>query len=179
MIRTLVEIFGYYCGGCIASNVFMSILSIVYAPASITNGNKNPWKLAYHLSDVKYEVASLFLSAAIIAFMEDFTIAGVFMITASILCGYGIPVIMRSVIASIGVNLTMRNSLRMNYSRYYIFPEKAVFAISTQECLIGLCTILAFTWDTLSIPLYMVISVFLIFLSIWIALAKYVIFDSI
>ena len=179
MIRTLVEIFGYYCGGCIASNIFMSILSIVYAPASIMNGNKNPWKLAYHLSDVKYEVASLFLSAAIIAFMEDFTIAGVFMITASILCGYGIPVIMRSVIASIGVNLTMRNPMKRIYSRHYIFPEKAVAAISIQECLVGLCVVLAFTWNDYMIPLYMVIGVFLIFLSIWIVLAKYIIFDRI
>ena len=101
------------------------------------------------------------------------------MIACSILCEYGIPVIMRSIIASIGVNLTMRNSLRMNYSRYYAFPEKAAFAISVQESLIGLCVILAFTWNTFSIPLYIVISIFLIFLSIWITLAKYVIFDSI
>lgn len=179
MIQTLVEIFAYYCGGCIASNLFMSILSIVYAPTSISNGNRNPWKLAYHLSDIKYEVASVFLSAAIIAFMDELTIIGVYMIAGSILCGYGIPVIMRSVIASIGVNLTMRYPLRMNYSRYYTFPEKSVFAISVQECLIGLCTVLAFTWNTLSIPLYIVINIFLIFLSIWITLAKYVIFDSI
>lgn len=179
MIRTLVEIFAYYCGGCIASNIFMSILSIVYAPVSISNGNKNPWKLAYHLSDIKYEVASLFLSAAIMTFLEEFTMAGVFMITASILCGYCIPVIMRSVTASIGVNLTMRNSMKRIYSRHYVFPEKAIFAISVQESLIGLCAVLAFTWNILSIPLYIVITVFLIFLSIWIVLAKYVIFDRV
>lgn len=179
MIRTLVEIFGYYCGGCIASNIFMSILSIIYAPTSISNGNKNPWKLAYHLSNINYEVASLLLSIAIVFFMEEFTITGVCMIACSILCGYSIPVIMRSVIASIGVNLTMRNSMKRIYSRHYIFPEKAVAAISFQECLIGLCTVLAFTWNDYTIPLYIVIGVFLIFLSIWIVLAKYIIFNRI
>lgn len=179
MLRNILFTFIYYCSGGILSNIFMSVLAIVYAPVSLDNNNKNPWKLAYHLSNINYEIASLLLSIAILLFISNKSIIGIIILSLSFVCGYCVPVIMRSIIATIGVNLTMRYPMKMKYSRNYILPKNPISAISIQEFLVGMCVAIAFTWNQYSIPFYMVIGSSLLLLSIWLMIADYLILSQI